>query len=75
MNDGTDTLVDCTDGSFNFANMVVLWGNVQLTGKEIIFDAIEFMVTMNFRYEKPTTVVNSEDIGDVFQQRSLRTIT
>ena len=44
MNRGARALLDCPDGPFDFANVVIGGGDVQLCGKYAVADASEFHV-------------------------------
>jgi len=50
---GARTLLDCPDGPFDFANVVIVGGDIQSHGKDVVADAAEFYVGVKVGMLKP----------------------
>ena len=61
MDCGARTLLDCPDGPFDFANVVIGGGDVQSRGKYVFADASEFHVGVKFRDVVTSGLVKSHD--------------
>ena len=59
MDESADALLDCTDGAFDFADVIVGGDNVELSGKEVKFEAIKFKVGMDVGNGKAAAFVKT----------------
>jgi len=58
---GARTLLDCPDGPFDFANVIIGGGDVQSRGKYVVADASEFHVGVKVGDVETSGLVNSHD--------------
>ena len=61
MDESADALLDCTDGAFDFADMVIGGDNVELSGKEVKFDAVKFKIGVDVGNGKTAAFVKAFD--------------
>ena len=61
MDCGARTLLDCPDGPFVFANVIIGGGDVQSRGKYVVADASEFHVGVKVGDVETSGLVNSHD--------------
>ena len=61
MDCGARTLLDCPDGPFDFANVIIGGGDVQSRGKYVVADAPELHVGMKVGDVESSGLVKSHD--------------
>ena len=61
MNCSSNTLLDGPNGTFDFTNVIIFRGDVELDGGKIVGETCEFVVTMDIRDGKTATAIKLDD--------------
>ena len=74
MNKGTEPLLNCSNGTFNFADVTVGGNDVEIDVREIVFDTVEFGVAVNAGEDEASGGVRIANSAELFDDGWTRTV-